>query len=208
MAGPLTAQAVTLGDSATDTNNFRLRSNADGTLTLARGANGALGSVLTVDANGNPLFSQARTVAQIQTFQTSAVATGTTQIPVDDTIPQITEGDQYMTLTITPKNASSTLVIDVHAMLNASAATTISGAIFQDSTANAIAATAFFSSTTNAVCPFSFRHIMTAGTTSATTFRFRAGPSGAVTLTFNGSSGARIFGGVASSRITITEYLP
>jgi hypothetical protein len=52
MAGPLTAQQVTLGDSATDSQNFRLRSNADGTLTLARGANGALGSVLTVDSAG------------------------------------------------------------------------------------------------------------------------------------------------------------
>lgn len=75
MAGPLTAQQVTLGDSATDSQNFRLRSNNDGTLTLARGVNGALGSVLTVDASGNVTlpanvtaarFAQTGTVSMIR----------------------------------------------------------------------------------------------------------------------------------------------
>jgi len=47
---------------------------------------------------------------------TGAVATGTTQMVLDDTIPQNTEGDQYMTRAITPTNASNILEIEVHWM--------------------------------------------------------------------------------------------
>ena len=49
---------------------------------------------------------------QIQSTQTGAVATGTTVIPLDDSIPQNTEGDEYMSLSITPSDASNILIID------------------------------------------------------------------------------------------------
>ena len=45
--------------------------------------------------------------------ETGAVATGTTIIPYDDTIPQITEGTEFMTLAITPISATSKLIIEV-----------------------------------------------------------------------------------------------
>jgi len=45
---------------------------------------------------------------------------------------------------------------------------------------------------------------MTAGTTSATTFKFRVGINSG-TFTFNGYSGGRKLGGVAASSMTITE---
>jgi hypothetical protein len=147
-------------------------------------------------------------MAQIQTFQTGAVATGTTIIPSDDTIPQITEGDQYMTLAITPTNASSTLEIDVTFVASWSVGFGATAALFQDSTANAIAACMFFQTTPTGVNTITFKHIMTAGTTSSTTFRLRAGADRAATMTFNGYSGGRALGGVMSSRITIKEYLP
>ena len=50
---------------------------------------------------------------QIVNTPNGSVATGTTTIPFDDTIPQNTEGNEYMTCAITPTNASSTLEIDV-----------------------------------------------------------------------------------------------
>jgi len=52
MAGNIKTNSVTLGDSATDSQNFQLRTNVDGTATLARGAAGNLGDILTVDAAG------------------------------------------------------------------------------------------------------------------------------------------------------------
>ena len=56
MAGTLKTNSVTLGDSATDSQNFQLRTNADGTATLARGAAGDLGDILTVDTSGEVAF--------------------------------------------------------------------------------------------------------------------------------------------------------
>jgi hypothetical protein len=52
------------------------------------------------------------------------------------------------------------------------------------------------------------QHKMTAGTTSATTLKLRIGPQGAATITFNGTAGSQLFGGVMASSITITEILP
>ena len=49
---------------------------------------------------------------------------------------------------------------------------------------------------------------MTAGTTSAITFRLRLGGNAAGTTTVNGATGARLYGGVGLLRITVDEYLP
>jgi len=59
MAGTINTNTVQLGDSATATQNFTLRTNVDGTATLARGNVGATTQdILTVDANGKAVFSQ------------------------------------------------------------------------------------------------------------------------------------------------------
>lgn len=148
-------------------------------------------------------------VAQVVNTQTGAVATGTTVIPFDNTIPQNTEGDEYMSLAITPTNASSKLKIEIVFWgTNANINHWLSVALFQDSTANALAAFANFQTIGTAANASTFTHYMTAGTTSATTFKVRAGPNTADTVTFNGQSGGRIFGGVMASSITITEILP
>ena len=60
-----------------------------------------------------PAVSGTLPIIKIGVTQTGAVATGTTQIPSDDTIPQNTEGDEYMTLAFTPNSATSTLIIQV-----------------------------------------------------------------------------------------------
>ena len=53
MAGTIKTNAVQLGDSATATQNFTLRTNVDGTATLARGNVGATTQdILTIDAAG------------------------------------------------------------------------------------------------------------------------------------------------------------
>lgn len=143
---------------------------------------------------------------QVVSTTSSAVATGTTTIPLDDTIPQNTEGDQYMTLTITPKATTNKLVIHVKAFLSTSTAGHTIGALFQDTTANALAATDQYNDTNTGVRELNIVHIMDAGTTSSTTFKFRAGKDAAGTTTFNGSAGARLFGAIPKSAIVIMEY--
>lgn len=146
-------------------------------------------------------------VVQIVTTNFSAVATGTTVIPVDDTKPQITEGDEYMTQAITPKSTSNILVIEATGYFSHSATgDRVAAFLFQDSTANALAGSAQFQPTAGTEVSLTIRHEMAAGTTSATTFRVRAGGGGAGTTTFNGVGGTRRYGGITLSNIRITEH--
>lgn len=148
-------------------------------------------------------------VVQVATTNYSAVATGTTILPYDDTIPQNTEGDQYMTQAITPKSATNHLLIEATCYITNSFAGTqdLSAALFQDTTANAIAV-GFFTNSGGAgfVSGIKITYDMVAGTTSSTTFKVRAGASQAGTTTFNGAGGNRRFGGITISNIKITEY--
>ena len=166
--------------------------------------------MLTYDASATAfkkvLLKRLPTVVQVVNTQDGAVATGTTTLPWDDTIPQNTEGDQYMSLSITPTNASNKLKIDVvWNGTHSSATTRMIVALFQDTTANALAVSMHENSASTHLACVKFTHYMTAGTTSATTFKIRAGSSAAGTTTFNGSGGGRLFGGVMASSITITE---
>jgi hypothetical protein len=137
----------------------------------------------------------------------TSVATGTTTLPTDDTIPQNTEGTEFMTLAITPKSATNILVIEVTFFGGISAANDrLQCALFQDSTANALAGAGNFLETANTETTVTFRHRMVAGTTSATTFKVRAGSNGAATTTFNGTAATRRFGAITKSSMVITEY--
>ena len=145
-------------------------------------------------------------VVQTVSYQTGAMATGTTLMINDDTIPQISEGTEFMTCAITPKSATSRLVIEVLYAASVPSNNNIVLALFQDSTANALAAVVEYLPA-SAHTMLSLRHTMVSGTTSAMTFRVRAGPTGALTLTFNGYAGARFMGGVMASSIVIQEVL-
>ena len=151
---------------------------------------------------------QVSKVVQMVNTQTGEVATGSTTIPFDDTIPQNTEGDQYMTLAITPTSATNKLLIRCYVNVSCSTGAWQQAALFQDSIAGALAATMTFQIQAAGGVENIIEHTMTAGTTSATTFKVRAGMNGAGTTTFNGTSGGRHFGGVMASSITITEYTP
>lgn len=163
-------------------------------------SNSAGGGVLTHTA------FPAGAVVQVVSTNYSAVATGTTTIPHDDTIPQITEGTEFMTQAITPKSATNILVIEAEMSCSHSANSQRIGALFQDATVNALAAKAAYMLTVDNPVIVRVTHTMTAGTTSSTTFRLRGGGDAGGTFTFNGVSGARKFGGVTLSNIKITEY--
>ena len=143
-------------------------------------------------------------VQQVAT-QVGTMATGTGLIPFDNTIPQNTEGDQYMTLAITPTSATNILTINVIAVASNSIANTVTMALFQDSTANALATVFAYQGTATGGLTIPLNHRMTSGTTSATTFKIRIGALGASTTTFNGTGGAAYYGGTFASTIIITE---
>jgi hypothetical protein len=151
----------------------------------------------------------AQIITQIVNTQTGALATGTTTIPFDNTIPQNAEGNEFMTLAITPQDVNNILLIEVVFHGGVTADSHLIVALFQDSTANALAAMARRASVgATDHAPIVFRHKMTAGTISPTTFKVRAGGAAAGTTTFNGNNGGGIMGGVIASSITITEIRP
>jgi len=163
---------------------------------IIRLAKGTAGQSIRMNAGATaPEWASPTGVVQLVNTQTGAVATGTTAFPVDDTIPQNTEGDEYMTLAITPTNTNNFLIIDavVHIATNVGSNQIMSVGLFQDTTANALAVghQAESNATINVLQSIVFRHKMTAGTTSSTTF--------------NGAGSSRRFGGVLASSITITE---
>lgn len=138
----------------------------------------------------------------------TAAANGTTVIPVDNSIPQSGEGTQFMSLAITPRHAADLLLITHVGQYASSVAGNdpITVALFQDSTANALAATATSKAVAGDMITIPLMYMMQAGTTSATTFKIRAGSETAGTTYFNSENGGtRVFGGVAGSGLAITE---
>jgi hypothetical protein len=145
-------------------------------------------------------------VKQVVNVQNGAVSTTTTTFPCDDTIPQNTEGAEFMSVAITPTNASSKLHIQVVVYGSSTTGQPWGAALFKDSDAGALAA--ICGEVNKYANQVVFNHYITAGSTSAITFKVRAGKNDGPTFTFNGASSARLMGGVAASSITITEIAP
>ncbi len=142
---------------------------------------------------------------QRQVNFTGAVASGSTVMPNDDTIPQSAEGDQYMAQAITPTSAANVLHVSHLGNYQPAAGAYIGVALFQDSTANSLAAV-YIASSSGLAYPNPLEWIMAAGTISATTFKVRAGSSSG-TNTFNGSATNRKFGGVIASFLSVRELM-
>lgn len=138
--------------------------------------------------------------------QFNAVATGTTTVPNDDTIPQITEGDEYMTISYTPKSATNILVIEAEAQATNSASNNMAMALFVDTTADALASGVVLTAGTGTNQRQSIRYKTVAGSTTARTYRVRIGGNAAGTTTFNGQASARRHGDIPKSSIIIWEY--
>ncbi len=148
-------------------------------------------------------------VVQVVNVTDGAVATGTTVVGASDAIMQNTQGDQYMSLAITPKSATNILRIEsiIHCAHSVATAFILAG-IFQDSIADNLAVGWEYSHAVNYNKQLQVEHYMVAGTTSSTTFKIRVGSNQVGTTTFNGQASSRRQGGKLCSSITITEYQP
>jgi hypothetical protein len=143
----------------------------------------------------------------------TALVSGSTVMPVDDTIPQITEGNEIIpALAITPQSATNILLFFV----NLGIASGISSpwlwgtALFQTGVSNALAAVAACTIGYTLGGGGSFQYRMVAGVTTEISFSVRAGQAAAGTVYVNNVPGAtgRVFGGVAASTLTIMEVTP
>lgn len=145
-------------------------------------------------------------VVQVVSTNYSAATTTAIAMPLDNTIPENTEGFEFMSRAITPKSATNLLDITAYIYAaNSVGPASIISALFQDATLSAIAVTANVSSAANYRIVSVLHHTMTAGTTSSTTFKIRVGTNAGGTLTFNGTAGASEFGAITKSSIIIRE---
>jgi hypothetical protein len=134
-------------------------------------------------------------------------ASGTTAIPADNTIPQVTEGTKVVEASITP--SSNTAKIRVHAQIICSysvASQFVASALFVNGAANAVAANCYWNVTANGQGEMHLIYEYVPGSTALQTISARAGPvGGAGTLTFNTLSNNVTLGGLILSNITLTE---
>lgn len=188
---------------------------ASATNTLSNLSIGTAGQLLTVSGGlpswedggggGGGVIQQVR--AQTTTYTDNS---GAAAIPFDDTIPQVTEGKQILSLDVTPTSASSVLVFDFSCPYgNLPDDRFWTWALFEDGAANAIYATGVGAlNETEQFRNFSFRYYKTAGTTSTLTYTLRTAGNGGGSggeFYINGWDGRR-YGGVAAASFTITEY--
>lgn len=150
-------------------------------------------------------------LVQIQHAVISSVVSGSTTMPIDDTIPQATEGVEALTCSITPKSASNLLLIIGKVAFHYSSGSGAPGAValFQDSGADAIAASMSSGRLDLGYLPPTIiTHKMTAGTVLETTYKLRFGSPLAGTSYINTYHGTatRGFGGVSATTLTIFEY--
>ena len=146
---------------------------------------------------------------------TTSTVTSSVSIPVDNTIPQNTEGEEILTCSITPKYANSILYVESNSYIGESAnnVDNIIQALFRDSTADAISvsfnnASPPSSSSFTGGLSFNPTYMLakeSANSTSATTFKLRAGGGGSpTTLRVNGT-GSQYFNGKLITYIRIIE---
>lgn len=143
---------------------------------------------------------------QEKTGTLATVLTTTSIIPNDDTIPQNTEGVEVATVTITPTDPLSKLIIT--GSVSASHSTGGHGgclALFKNTDLSAIAAAPFPLADNAVMVTGNILHEMEAGGITPITFRLRAGSDAAGTLTINGVGGAQRYGGVVKSIINVIE---
>lgn len=124
----------------------------------------------------------------------------TTALPFDDTIPQITEGTQILSASITPSSTSNKVRIRVQAAGGGAAATNLVAAVFRGATANAICSAVSVSAAASFINPIVLEFDDSPATTSATTYTVRVAP-----CYLNGNQTQRYMGGTSRATIVLEE---
>jgi len=139
-------------------------------------------------------------------------SSGTTQVPLDNTVPTDTEGFQIWSRSFTPLSASSTIIISFTLTVShATAGRTFTTSVFAGSTnigaaCVSTAITTSFGGAVQAANTMSLQVAYAPGSTATITFSARTGTNGSGTAYVNQTSGATM-GGSLVTEYTIMEVI-
>jgi hypothetical protein len=158
----------------------------------------------------NDGFKIAGDAVQVVQSSTGTHTRRTATIPSDNSIPQITEGTEELTVAITPGNTSD--LLKVEAIVYGSPVTVnawIMAAIFNTDVhaTNALSAAAQqpYGPSISGMTPVHICHFLTAPSAAETTFRLRVGADTG-SLDVNGYNNAGLLGGVIDTMLSVTQY--
>ena len=151
-------------------------------------------------------------IQTVATEYTTFASLGTTLVVLDDTKPTWAEGNEVAGIqtSITPTSASNYLLITAYVWLSQTTTAQTGWVMVYQDPAGVDECKGMGSGYLNDIYPQAVPlvHRQIAGTTSAITFKFRAGLNTASTLVVNGkaqASAARQFGGALISKVVIQE---
>lgn len=168
------------------------------------------GSVVTASLSGAinlSAFMPTGSIVQSVYAEYTAQSVMSVAIPVDNTIPQNTEGTQILSATITPKSTSNKIRVRFMGQYGvAGAAQPVSAALFKDSAANAICATYVVAENTAQWSDqIVLSHEDSPASVSAITYKLRVGcASGNMWINADGA-GSPVFGGTSRATLVVEE---
>ena len=154
-------------------------------------------------------------IRQVAYAELLGTVAGAGNIPFDDTIPQQTEGSEFLTVSITPTSESSWLQVELVTWLSETSnhSNHLIAALFRDSDPDAIVAgwadTSHNNVTIGGANNYSDSSLVLkarvpAGSVATTTFRFRAGCDGGPARV-NGIGSEQRLGGSLRTTLTVVE---
>lgn len=207
-------------------NSIPVGTPADGSVTTAKHANNSVTFAKMQDiatlrllgrvaaGSGDPgeltaaelrdFFLPAGSVVDSAYHESSSSAEISAVIPFDGSPPQIGEGTQINSVTITPKSLTNKLRIKWSGCASASALTTMIAAVFSSLSANALNWTFQVEPTAGYLMTFSLQAEFTPATLSAVTISVRAGPQGG-TMRFNHNTVSAT--GLGSKSVLVVEEI-
>jgi hypothetical protein len=164
-----------------------------GTLPIARIADGAVVGAKLADG------------MVVKVLQTSYAtrSTHTAIIPSDDTIPLVTEGDQIMSLAITPQTATNKVLVRalIPVSYNNYGGTM---AVFRGSTCIGVSIAAL-NTTVAVLAPHTVEVLDAPASGSAVTYSVRVGATASPFQIYINGQTTRYFGGASAATLTLTE---
>lgn len=126
-------------------------------------------------------------------------------IPFDNTIPQITEGFEILTVSITPQSITSNLYVLATANISCSQIASGIIAIFRDATANAFGVSSTAVLTANTAENATVMVTIPSNSTTASTIRLRGGANGGNLYVNGNAASGQSFGGRFATSLMVME---